>query len=207
MWCGFCRPNISVAASFVWRCLSGQPWLRAFPFGWCFHFGRRRMALLGRSHPWAYFGLSLGAPTVPTITMAPVSGALESHQGDVLRAISRRTPNADEGHLRLRRRLTEQARCAIINPGLLTASVVGPGHGEGLSVSSRAESILARRPTSRAIRLQLKNVAPSSRISLPRLRGVYIGPDLILGLWAARIRDHRPEMVARPARDIAQGHQ
>jgi hypothetical protein len=42
--------------------------------------------------------------------------ALESHQGDVLRAISRRTPNADEGHLRLRRRLTEQARCAIKAP-------------------------------------------------------------------------------------------
>jgi hypothetical protein len=68
--------------------------------------------------PLAYFGLSLGAPTVPTITMAPVcsAGALESHQGDVLRAISRRTPNADEGHLRLRRRLTEQARCAIKAP-------------------------------------------------------------------------------------------
>ena len=36
----------------------------------------------------------------------------------IVRAISRRTPNADEGHLRLRRRLTEQARCAIKAPGV-----------------------------------------------------------------------------------------
>src|ERR1700732_444615 len=28
MWRGGCRLNISVAASFVWRCLSGSPWLR-----------------------------------------------------------------------------------------------------------------------------------------------------------------------------------
>jgi hypothetical protein len=37
-----------------------------------------------------------GAATVRTITMSPVcsAGAVESHQGDVLRAISRRTPNA-----------------------------------------------------------------------------------------------------------------
>ena len=34
----------------------------------------------------------------------------------IVRAISRRTPNADEGHLRLRRRPTEQARCAIKAP-------------------------------------------------------------------------------------------
>jgi hypothetical protein len=41
----------------------------------------------------------------------------------IVRAISRRTPNADEGHLRLRRRLTEQARCAIKIP---RGSVVWP---------------------------------------------------------------------------------
>jgi hypothetical protein len=28
MWRGGCRLNISVAAPFVWRCLSGSPWLR-----------------------------------------------------------------------------------------------------------------------------------------------------------------------------------
>jgi hypothetical protein len=33
------------------------------------------MALLGRSHPRPYFGLSLGAATVRTITMSPVCSA------------------------------------------------------------------------------------------------------------------------------------
>jgi hypothetical protein len=61
----------------------------------------------------------------------PLLGALDSHQGDVLRAISRRTPNADEAHLRLRRRLTEQARCAIRSPRLRTASVVWLGAWRG----------------------------------------------------------------------------
>ena len=61
-------------------------------------------------------------------------------------------------------------------------STLAGGSGDGLEVSSRAGSILARRPTSRAIGLQLKIVARSSQISLCGIGHFFSGPDLILGL-------------------------
>jgi hypothetical protein len=68
-------------------------------------------------------------------------------------------------------------------------SAVRPLSPEGMATACRYQagpqlSSLAR-PTSRAIGLQLKIVAPSSRISLPRIMGFFIGPDLILGLQGA----------------------
>ena len=57
----------------------------------------------------------------------------------------------------LRRRLTEPGVMCYKSPGgWWRRPSSGRGHGQGLSVSRRAESILARRPTSRAICLQLK---------------------------------------------------
>ena len=63
-------------------------------------------------------------------------------------------------------------------------STLAGGHGDGLLVSSRAATILARRPTSGAISLQLKIAAPYHAFM-----GFYIGPDLILGLrcWCGRL--------------------
>src|SRR5580704_13434195 len=55
-------------------------------------------------------------------------------------------------------------------------SAVRPLSPEGMATACRYQAgpqlILARRPTSRAIGLQLKIVAPSSQISQPRLQGI-----------------------------------
>jgi hypothetical protein len=65
----------------------------------------------------------------------------------IVRAISRRTPNADEGHLRLRRRLTEQARCAIKIP---RGSVVWPRAWRGTIDIKPGRKYPRSSPTSQA---------------------------------------------------------